>query len=95
MLVDVAAFVLFFSTWVLIFSFLHRIIGREVDRGDKNYTYMTDTFRYFLHVWIYSTGGGSTAAPDYDIWFKIGKDKPNLYLSQIMIYFMHLTNMAN
>ena len=75
-LVDVAAFVLFFASWVLVFSFLHRLLGNEVDEGDTLYTHVTEFFRFFIHTWIFSTGGGATNKPDYKIWFdKIGKDE--------------------
>ena len=109
MLVDVAAFVLFFASWVLVFSFLHRLLGNEVDEGDKLYTHVTEFFRFFIHTWIFSTGGGKTNKPDYKIWFdKIGKkeavaasetlaqDATDRYdLATVMIYGTWLAHMIN
>lgn len=64
---------LFFVFWIIIFSFLQRIIGREVDKGDSRYRHVSEAARYFLHTWIYSTGGGATAGVDYEKWYDFGK----------------------
>jgi hypothetical protein len=68
-LVNISGFIMFFIFWVIIFSFLHRIIGRDVDLTDTRYPNVTEAARYFLHTWIGSTGGGATQAPVYDVWF--------------------------
>ena len=73
MLFDIIGFVLFFVFWVIIFSFLHRILGRDVDIGDKRYPNVTEAARYFLHTWIFSTGGGKTLGPEYDMWYSFNK----------------------
>ena len=64
-------FVLFFAFWIIIFSFLHRVLGREVDRGDKLYSNVTEQTRYLLHTWIFSTGGGKTQPADYRKWYTL------------------------
>lgn len=64
-------FVLFFVFWIIIFSFLHRIIGREVDKGDMLYTNVNEQTRFLLHTWIYSTGGGKTRGPNYEKWYSL------------------------
>lgn len=68
-IVDIIGFILFFVFWIIIFSFLQRIIGREVDPGDKRYSHVSEAIRYLLHTWIYSTGGGKTNGLDYKMWF--------------------------
>lgn len=110
-LVDVAAFVLFFASWVLIFSFLHRLLGNEVDASHDLYTDVTEAISYFLHTWILSTGGGKTNNPHYLVWFdRIGTNEPEsaaaaanpdtekvlrFDLGVVMIYATWLSKMIN
>jgi len=42
-----------------------------VDASDTRYKNVTEASRFFLHTWIFSTGGGSTSKPDYNVWFKV------------------------
>ena len=101
-IVDVSGFVLFFVFWIIIFSFLQRIIGREVDRGDKLYRHVNEQTRFLLHTWIYSTGGGPTRPVDYNKWFEIddafdmeGGVKTEKGYSTIMIYLQWFTQILN
>ena len=57
--VGIMGFVLFFVFWVIIFSFLQRIIGRDVDPTDTRYKNVSEQIRFLLHSWIFSTGGGA------------------------------------
>jgi len=36
-LVDSVAFIVFFAMWVVVFSFLHRILGNDVDPNDTRF----------------------------------------------------------
>lgn len=36
-LVDSVAFIVFFAMWVVVFSFIHRIVGNDVDPNDTRF----------------------------------------------------------
>ena len=53
----VIAFFFFLLSWVLVFSFLHRVIGNRVDTDGKLYPNLSITVKYFLYAWSVSTAG--------------------------------------
>ena len=53
----VIAFFFFFLSWVLVFSFLHRVIGNQVDTSGTQYPNLSVSVKYFLYTWGVSTAG--------------------------------------
>lgn len=97
-MVDSVAFIIFFAMWVVVFSFLHRIVGNDVDPSDKRFPAVPEQVRYFLHTWISSTGGGATPRPDSSVWFKFENidNEPVAYWERnFMVYFMWFIYILN
>lgn len=90
-MVDIVGFVLFFLFWVIIFSLLHRILGFEVDKDHSRYFRVSKAHEFFLHTWIFSTGGGPTSPPNYDIWYSFDDNSHSI----IMIYVMWFNQIMN
>lgn len=81
-LTDIAAYFVFFFMIVLVFSFLHQVLGNAIDENDY-YEVNPSLVRYFLHTWILSTGGGHQVR--HEVWANLlGEDNPNDYRGHVM-----------
>lgn len=98
MIIEVIAkieyFIIFLVFWVLMFSFLFRITGNEIDTSD--YPGIPPYVYYILA--IFRNTIGDLSIPKYEVWldFNVLKVPPTLtWLSMIMISFNWLIWIMN
>ena len=67
-LVHIKAYFVFFFMIVLVYSFLHQVLGNAINENDY-YEVNPSLIRYFLHTWILSIGGGHQVR--HDVWKRL------------------------
>ena len=64
---NLIAFLIFFLSFVTIFSVLHRVLGNDQHNSDDQS--LNEFWQYWIHTWKMSTG--SSKPPNTIIWSKI------------------------
>ena len=75
-LTHIRAYFVFFFMIVLVYSFLHQVLGNAIDENDYNEV-NPSLIRYFLHTWILSSGGGHQVR--HAVWTRLQGDTPGYY----------------
>ena len=79
----VLAYFIFLLSWVVVFSFAYLVLGNEIK--NKDWCYMGISYRYFMHTWAMSTGGGPK--PVVEEWFKYKNDvERNVNWDYLMVF---------